>query len=63
MKLASNQLHKFTLNRCQGSHSKLKGMLIGFLSKIILTATTSVTWGSKFSVVALLQLQCASAQL
>ena len=39
-----------------------KGTLIEFLSKIILTVTTSVTWLSKFSA-AFLQLQYASAQL
>ena len=62
LKLASNQLHTASSNWCQGSHSKLKGTLIEFLSKIILTVTTSVTWRSKFSAV-FLQLQYASAQL
>ena len=60
LKLASNQLHTSSSNWCQGSHSKLKGTMIEFLSKIILTVTTSATWRSKFSAV-VLQLQCASA--
>ena len=60
LKLASNQLHTSSSSWCQGSHSKLKGTMIEFLSKMILTATTSVTWRSKFSAV-VLQLQCASA--
>ena len=62
LKLATNQLHTSSSNWWQGSHSKPKGMLIEFLSKIILIVTTSVTWWSKFSAV-FLQLQCASAQL
>ena len=62
LKLATNQLHISSSNWCQGSHSKLKGMLVEFLSKIILIVTTFVTWRSKFSAVCL-QLQCASAQL
>ena len=49
MKLAScNPLHKSSLNRCLGSHSKLKGTLIEFSSKIVLTAATSVTWRKVF---------------
>ena len=57
--LAGNQLHTSSSNWCQGSHSKLKETIIHFLWKRILTATTSVTWRSKFSAV-VLQLQCAS---
>ena len=38
-----------------------KGTTIEFLSKIILTVTTSVTCRSKFSAVVFRQLQCASA--
>ena len=50
LKLASNQLHTSSSNWCQGSHSKLKGTMIRVLveKKIILTATTSVTWRSRF---------------
>ena len=59
LKLASNQLHTCTSNWCQGSHSKLKETMIDFLSKLILTAATSVTWRSKVCSV-VLQLQYAS---
>ena len=41
-KLASNQLYTSSLNCCQGSHSKLKGTLIEFLTKTNLTETTSI---------------------
>ena len=49
LKLASNQLHTSSSNWCQGNHSNLKGTLIEFLSKIILTVTTSVPWRLKIS--------------
>ena len=49
LKLASNQLHASSSKWRQGSHSKVKGTLIEFLSKIILTVTASLTWRSKFS--------------
>ena len=41
-KLASNQLYTSSSNWCQGSHSKLKGTLIEFLTKTNLTETTSI---------------------
>ena len=41
-KLASSQLYTSSLNYCQGSHSKLKGTLIEFLTKPNSTETTSI---------------------
>ena len=51
LKLARNQFHASSSKWCEGCHSRLKRTLIEFLSKIILTVTTSVTWWSKFSAV------------
>ena len=60
LRLASNQLHTSSSNWCQGSHSKLTGTLIEFLSKLSLALITSVTWGSKFSAVFLQQVEYPS---